>query len=61
MLVGTPYVTSELQAGNKVWRSKLTQERSDRCPMPFALLAVVLAMVMVALVLLLYYVLRRWL
>jgi hypothetical protein len=29
--------------------------------MPFALLAVVLAMVMVALVLLLYYVLRRWL
>jgi len=29
--------------------------------MSFALLAVVLAMVMVALVLLLYYVLRRWL
>jgi len=29
--------------------------------MPFALLAVALAMAMVALVLLLYYVLRRWL
>src|SRR5829696_8281634 len=40
---------------------KLTQGRSELCPMSFALLTVVLAMAMVALVLLLYYVLRRWL
>ena len=37
------------------------QGRSEVCPMSFALLTVVLAMGMVALVLLLYYVLRRWL
>jgi lysozyme family protein len=37
------------------------QERSELCPMSFALLTVVLAMGMVALVLLLYYLLRRWL
>ena len=40
---------------------KLTQGRSDRCPMSFVLLTVVLAMAVVALVLLLYYLLRRWL
>jgi predicted secreted protein len=39
----------------------LTQGRSELCPMSFALLTVVLAMAMVALVLLLYYLLRRWL
>jgi hypothetical protein len=39
----------------------MTQGRSDRCHMPFALLAVVLALAAFALVLLLYYVLRRWL
>jgi hypothetical protein len=61
MLVGNPYVTHGLQAGNTVWSDKLTQERSDRCPMSFALLTVVLAMAAVALVLLGYYVLRRWL
>jgi multisubunit Na+/H+ antiporter MnhC subunit len=37
------------------------QERSELCPMSFVLLTVVLAMAMVALVLLLYYLLRRWL
>jgi hypothetical protein len=34
--------------------------RSELCPMSFALLTVVLAMGMVALVLLIYYLLRRW-
>jgi predicted secreted protein len=38
----------------------LTQGRSELCPMSFALLTVVLAMGMVALVLLLYYLLGRW-
>jgi hypothetical protein len=37
------------------------QGRSELCPMSFALLTVVLAMAVVAVVLLLYYVLRRWL
>jgi flagellar biogenesis protein FliO len=37
------------------------QGRSELCSMSFALLTVVLAMGMVALVLLLYYLLRRWL
>jgi hypothetical protein len=36
------------------------QGRSELCPMSFALLTVVLAMGMVALVLLLYYLLGRW-
>jgi hypothetical protein len=36
------------------------QGRSELCPMSFALLTVVLAMGMVALVLLIYYLLRRW-
>ena len=40
---------------------KLMQGRSELCPMSFVLLTVVLAMAMVALVLLLYYVLQRWL
>jgi predicted secreted protein len=44
-----------------MWTGKLTHGRSDRCPMSFVLLTVVLAMVMVALVLLIYYVLQRWL
>jgi hypothetical protein len=39
----------------------LTQGRSELCPMSFVLLTVVLAIAMVALVLLLYYLLRRWL
>jgi hypothetical protein len=37
------------------------QGRSELCSMSFVLLTVVLAMGMVALVLLLYYLLRRWL
>jgi hypothetical protein len=37
------------------------QGRSELCPMSFVLLTVVLAMGMVALVLLIYYLLRRWL
>ena len=40
---------------------KLMQGRSELCPMSFVLLTVVLAMAVVALVLLLYYLLRRWL
>jgi hypothetical protein len=40
---------------------RLTHGRSELCPMSFALLTVVLAMAMVALVLLIYYVLQRWL
>src|SRR5215217_1957231 len=45
---------------NRCRPCKLTQGRSELCPMSFALLTVVLAMAMVALVLLLYYLLRRW-
>jgi hypothetical protein len=37
------------------------QGRSELCPMYFAMLTVVLAMGMVALVLLIYFLLRRWL
>ncbi len=55
-----------LQAGCKrvaKWVSTVqaAQGRSELCPMSFALLTVVLAIAMVALVLLLYYLLRRWL
>jgi hypothetical protein len=59
MLVGIPYVTSGLP--NRCRPCKLTQEWSDRRPISFALLSVVLAMGMVALVLLIYYLLQRWL
>ena len=64
-----PYVSRDSVCYERVARGqqsrcrpgKLTQGRSELCPMSFVLLTVVLAMAMVALVLLLYYVLRRWL
>ena len=49
------------RAAKSVSTLQAAQGRSELCPMSFALLAVALAMAMVALVLLLYYVLRRWL
>ena len=52
-------VASGEQSGCRV--GNLSQGRSELCPMSFVLLTVVLAMAMVALVLLLYYLLRRWL
>ena len=55
-----------LQAGCKrvaksVSTGQAAQGRSELCSMSFALLTVVLAMGMVALVLLVYYLLQRWL
>jgi cobalamin biosynthesis Mg chelatase CobN len=45
-----------------MWTAKKAEAgRSDRGPMSFVLLAVVSVVAAVALVLLLYYVLRRWL
>jgi hypothetical protein len=66
---GIPYVSRdpvcyERAASGKQSRTrpgKLTQGSSELCPISFALLTFVLAMGMVALVLLLYYLLRRWL
>jgi predicted secreted protein len=63
MLVEMPYVTCALRAGSKVGvdRASRSREGVTGAPMSFALLAVVSVVVAVALVLLLYYLLRRWL
>jgi predicted secreted protein len=63
MLVEMPYVTCTLRAGSKVGvdRASRSREGVTGAPMSFALLAVVSVVVAVALVLLLYYLLRRWL
>jgi hypothetical protein len=49
------------RVAKSVSTGQAAQGRSELCPMSFVLLTVVLAMGMVALVLLLYYLLRRWL
>ena len=63
MLVGMAYVTSGLQAGSKVGvdRASRSKEGVTGPPMSFALLAVVSVVVAVTLVLLVYYLLGRWL
>jgi hypothetical protein len=49
------------RAAKSVSTGQADARKSELCPISFALLTVVLAMGMVALVLLLYYLLRRWL
>ena len=49
------------RVAKSVSTGQAAQGRSELCSMSFALLTFVLAMGMVALVLLLYYLLRRWL
>jgi hypothetical protein len=63
MLVGMAYVTCGLQAGSKIDidRASRSREGVSGAPMSFALLAVVSVVGTLALVLLVYYLLGRWL